>query len=254
MKIGFATGAWDSEVVRDPRWRRIIETINTAGPAAERVRLARKVLRDGNDVTRTMLFEIFLREQMDTRWGVENPFVPVLGAMRVQAIHILHGEGGPGGRYHMTAMELLSCAPKPRDIDLLLKHLRRAGPSGVRPAALSSLARITKGLWPAQIDDLLAWAEGAVLDPTLDGNELHDLAIALSDCPDPRAADLLERAVAARPASDAAACFAMGLVYRDPTRWRPLGEQVAAAMPTPTAAGIMLRAALDEAMDERALP
>ena len=83
MKIGFATGTWDSEIVRDPRRRRIIEKIDTGGPARERLQLARKVLRDGSDVTRTMLFEIFLREQMDTRWGTENPFEPALGAMRV---------------------------------------------------------------------------------------------------------------------------------------------------------------------------
>lgn len=80
VKIGFATGTWDSELVRDPRWRKIIETIDTGGPAQERLQLARKVLRDGNDVTRSMLFEIFLREQMDTRWGAENPFEPALGA------------------------------------------------------------------------------------------------------------------------------------------------------------------------------
>ncbi len=251
MKIGFDTGTWDSEIVRDPRWRKIIETINTGGPAQERLQLARKVLRDGNDVTRSMLFEIFLREQMDTRWGTENPFEPALGAMRVQAIHILHGEGGPGGRYHATAMDLLAFAPKPRDIDLLLNHLRRpASPRGLRAAALSSLAQITKALWPAQIDNLLTWAEGAVLDPTLDGNELHHLSITLEDCPDPRAADLLERAILARSPSDAAAWFATSLVRRDRARWRPLGEQVVAAMATNTYARSTLRAELDEVPDE----
>ena len=247
VKIGFSTGPWDSDHIRDPRWRKIIEKIDTAGPAHERLQLARKVLRDGNDVTRSMLFEIFLREQMDTRWGDDrNPFAPVLGAMRVQAIHILHGKPGPEGRYHEVAMELLSFAPKPRDIDLLLHHLRGpAVPRSLRAAALAALPRITKGLWPAQIDALLTWAEGAVLDPTLDGNELLNLSVTLADSPDPRAADLLERAILARPTSDAAGWFATALVRRDRARWRPLGEQIAAAMPTNTFARSSLRAELE---------
>ncbi|MFT5458972.1 MAG: hypothetical protein ACI9K2_005482, partial [Myxococcota bacterium] len=124
------TGEWDSTVLQDARWRKRLERLDDASvTGAERVRLARKVLRDGNDLAVCLLFHTFRNEDRGT---AEHPLRAVLGPMRVRARRILSRPSRLRGRDHREAAAVLRHAPQTRDVALIAARLSEPLPADTR--------------------------------------------------------------------------------------------------------------------------
>jgi hypothetical protein len=90
---------------------------------AGRVQIARKILSLDVVTAHCMLFDVYQRACMDSRWGPSNPLDELVGVMRVKAIGILRRRDHPRGRKHAAAAQVLARAAKPKDIPLILSRL-----------------------------------------------------------------------------------------------------------------------------------
>jgi len=90
-----------------------------------RVRLARKILSLDVVIAHCMLFDVFQRMSMDSRWGVANPLEKVLDVLCVKALAIFEQPDEPQGNKHAAAAQILARTAQPKDIPLLLSRLDR---------------------------------------------------------------------------------------------------------------------------------
>ncbi|MDC0744524.1 hypothetical protein [Polyangium mundeleinium] len=89
----------------------------------ERVRIARKILAQDIVTAHCMLFDVYQRMAMDSRWGASNLLDELVGPMRVKAMAILRRPDDHDGRKHAAAAQIVARTAKPKDIPLLLERL-----------------------------------------------------------------------------------------------------------------------------------
>lgn len=116
-------GDWNSGEIQHPKWRKSIEQV--AGVHAvslspqQRLRLARKLLRDGNDLVACLVMCVFQDQLIDAEHGAINVFEPLLPALRARALRILRRESRQRGRDHLEALRIVALAPALVDLPLL---------------------------------------------------------------------------------------------------------------------------------------
>ncbi len=186
-------------------------------PDDEKLRLARAVLKSGNDGAIRELFACFRRWQADTRWGVSNPLAALLGPLRVQAVRILEGPPGPGGSLHEEALAVLWHAAKPSDVPLLTRLLKDAGASA-STTSLHAIAQALDGCTEVHLDLVEALERHAVTSPSL--GDSTDAVNALGAYLVPEATAALER-LALHPDDWRRAGAIAQLVLRDVDRYVP---------------------------------
>lgn len=163
MKIA----GWDSSEVQHKRQRRAVERLLTeATAAADRQRLARKLLRDGNDVVACIVMAAFDAGSAGAEHGAINPLEPLLGGLRVRALRVLRGPSRQQGRDHRQALAMLRHAPKVTDLPLVLGALA-AGPEDrvAWSAALGVAAALVPYLAPSEREELRAVLRPVAADP-----------------------------------------------------------------------------------------
>ena len=191
-------GDWDSGLLQDPRWRKLIEQLaERSRPPAERLRLAKKLLRDGNDLACCMLFAIYRAEAPQRGWGSANPLDPALGAMRFRALRILGTPSRLQGRDHRAAAQLLPWIAKARDRTLFARLLQ-AHPDDPRllQPALEAIARLAPELAqePDDPDGLYPLLVGLSDHAALSADDHQRVADALAAWPAPDRLDTLHAA------------------------------------------------------------
>ncbi len=181
--------SWSSSVVQDRRWRKRLDRLtDQTTPPAERIRLARKVLRDGNDLAACVLFHTWRSEDQGT---AEHPLRAVAGPMRVRARRILSRPSRAAGRDHREAAGVLRLAPQPRDAKLLLERLEDIHDEDTRTDLLFALTSL-HGL--PELDGL---EEALAALVTSAPSATHPrLAAFIATSPAPSAVALLQRAAA----------------------------------------------------------
>lgn len=161
-------GGWDSAEVQHPRWRKALERLvapTTPGP--ERLRLARKLLRDGSDPVACMVMSAFRAGCVEARFGQANPLEPAYAALRVRALRMLRQDSRQQGRDHREALALLAWAPQAPDLPLVLAVLRERRDDVELWATALTIARdLAPFLGPEPRAALSAWAAD------LDGSDL----------------------------------------------------------------------------------
>lgn len=215
-----STRDWDSAQLQDRRWRRAVEQLsNPAVPTAQRVKAARKILRDGSDLACCMLFSACRAADPAGTWGEQHPFSSVRGAVRFRALRILGRPSKLQGRDHHVAAQLLPWIAKPRDQVILTRQLETRLSEHERPA-LTALARIIDDI--DDIDEaLLATISERVRDPDQPSTTHAALAQVLAAWPDERALTLL-RDGAAHPDHVQRWPYIAALLARSPEEGRAL--------------------------------
>lgn len=186
-------------------------------PVDEKLRLARKVLKSGNDGAIRELFACYQQWQADTRWGASNPLVELLGPLRVQAIRILNGPPEPDGSFHEAALTVLWHAAKPSDVPMLTRLLENAGAT----AGLTLFYAIDQaldGCTTIYVDLIEALERFALTSPRL--GDCTDAINALGAYLVPEATAALER-LALLPDIWRRAQAIAQLVFRDLERYVP---------------------------------
>lgn len=117
-------GPWDSDEVQHDKTRKaLLRLVAPQTRDKDRLRLARRLLRDAPDLVACMVMSAF-RAQADQP---DPPLAPVLPALRFRARRILAGESRQQGRDHREALALLVHAPHVSDLPTVLDHLGRRG-------------------------------------------------------------------------------------------------------------------------------
>lgn len=214
--------SWNSAHLQDKRWRRAVEQLQApTTPRTQRLKAARKILRDGNDLACCMLFSVCRAADPAAEWASHHPFDAVRGAIRFRALRILGRPSRLHGRDHEEAAQLLPWIIKPRDQVILYRQLQTRSLSRLLPA-LRALGRVIDQLDPFDAD-LLAEIS-ALVDDTDQPAAVHGaLAGVLSQWPSEDAVGLLERGTAFAAHTHRWPYLSV-LVSRVPALGRPLAE------------------------------
>ncbi|MCB9779758.1 MAG: hypothetical protein H6742_14430 [Alphaproteobacteria bacterium] len=128
-------GPWDSEQVQHGKTRKALERLVAPGtPAAEQVRIARRLLRESSDLVACMLMSAFRAQAGQP----DPPLSPLLPALRFRARRMLAGPSRQQGRDHEEALALLVHAPHLSDVVMVTERLsRREEPGFVHAIVLA---------------------------------------------------------------------------------------------------------------------
>jgi hypothetical protein len=171
---------------QDSKGRRAIAQLKDP---ALRLKAARKILRDGHDVTCIWLFRACREADPAERWGDNHPLDAVRGAVRFRALRTLGRPSKLQGLDHHEAAQLLPWIIKPRDQVILFRQLQTGKDARILPA-LRALQRVVAELDPID-DDLLTAIVAMVADPAQSTLRHAALASMLAAWPDDRAIVLL---------------------------------------------------------------
>lgn len=213
---------WNSAHLQDKRWRRAVEQLQAPTTApAHRLKAARKILRDGNDLACCMLFSVCRAADPAAEWGRHHPFDAVRGAVRFRALRILGRPSKLQDRDHEEAAQLLPWIVKPRDQVILTRQLRTRSLSRLLPA-LQALHRVVNQLDPMDAA-LRAELHALVSDGGQPASVHHALAAVLSHWSASEALQLLEHGTAFAAHTHRWPYLSV-LVQRAPALGRPLAE------------------------------
>lgn len=191
----FGSGPWRSEQLQDKRWRRAVESLtNPTLPQPQRLKAARKILRDGNDLACCMLFSVCQTHAPNGQWGHQHPYDAIRGAVRFRALRILGQPSRHQGRDHHAAALLLPWIIKPRD-HVIVHRLLQTNHEALMLPALHALGRVISAVDMSQtaLPDTLRML---VEDEQLSAAVHTALAQALSQWTSPAAQTLLAQGAA----------------------------------------------------------
>lgn len=149
---------WDSAMLQAPRWRAMIERIDAGDtPTDARLRLARRVLRDGDDIAACLVMAAWQHRCPDRRWGLQNPFDQLIGPMRARAARALLRRPLPPHNLHSVALQVLAWQPRRRDVPILTTFAALDSPDpALRWEALGGLIDLAPWLDAPQVPGVLA--------------------------------------------------------------------------------------------------
>ncbi|MEL6344622.1 MAG: hypothetical protein AAFV53_16015 [Myxococcota bacterium] len=141
-------GTWGPDAIQDRRWRRVVADVaDRQRPMPSRIKSARKILRDGNDLLCCVFFNICRIELPNQPFTPAHPFAPVLGAMRFRALRILGRPSKLQRRDYLEATAILPWVIKPRDTEILARFLIDPKTSVAElTSVLDAFLRIVDGL------------------------------------------------------------------------------------------------------------
>ncbi|MFD5897905.1 hypothetical protein [Streptomyces sp. NPDC060366] len=148
-----------------------------------------RLASDDIDIVREALDD-YRSAQADTRWGVDNPYLPLADEVRFAARDLL-GQP-PSGHSHESALTMMWHLAEEQDAELIADALEGAPDAGVRQMALLAAGTaLTESEEPDR--RLLALITAMVLDERLDVRDRKDALHALDDLDLPEVENLIVR-------------------------------------------------------------
>lgn len=220
---------WKVSEISDPAWLQVLLGIHDAEvPEAERVKLARKVLRSEYRLGWYMVFSQYRMLQMGGHGDLPNWLEVLSGPIRLKAVKVLKSAPGYGGRSWTCAMMALSLCCKAKDAPVILEHLRRVMMEGARaPEAqdgFDALFRIIRWEPQRQFPEIFGFSREILSQPVADG--IYQVAHLLSCSNHPEAENILLEAADRLRDDPEQIWLEWALMSVNPQQYLPRGREV----------------------------